>query len=76
MPRINYQEYLKAFLAENNLSQVSRDILDDYFRDIKLSNAKQSTINYNIKVMIFVMQSVKNDLNELTGSDIKLFQER
>lgn len=76
MSKIKYFDYLQCLYKEKKISQASKIVLDDYFLDINLANLKQKTIDYNLKIMIFVTLNVENDLDKLTQRDIKLFQQK
>ncbi|MDQ1251137.1 MAG: hypothetical protein QG646_206 [Euryarchaeota archaeon] len=73
---VDYFKYLKHLYDNNEISPASKVILDDYLLDIKLANLKQGTVDYHIKIMIFVTHNVEHDLDKLTVRDVKLFQEK
>lgn len=68
-------EYLKEYLDRNSISGPNRSIVDTYFRDMKLQGLKPKTVEFNSKVIIFLLEHIENSLDKLTDDDSKMFQE-
>jgi site-specific recombinase XerD len=67
-------ESLKSFFESNNIPEVSQSIVEDYFTQMIVENRDLKTINYNVKIMKFVLSVIKTDLDKLTKRDIISFQ--
>jgi integrase/recombinase XerD len=68
-------EYLKEYLDRNSINGPNRSIVDTYFRDMKLQGLRPKTIEFNSKVIIFLLEHIENSLDKLTDDDSKMFQE-
>jgi integrase/recombinase XerD len=62
-------------LDRNNITGTNRSIVDAYFRDMKLQGLKPKTVEFNSKVVIFLLEHIENTLDKLTDDDSKMFQE-
>jgi integrase/recombinase XerD len=76
MSKINYFDYLQILHKEKRITDTSKEVIDDYLLDLKLSKIKEKTIENYLKVMIFVMLNVETDVNKFTPRDIKIFQQK
>ena len=71
----NPYDYLKEYLDRNNVTGPNRSIIDAYFRDMKLQGLKPKTVEFNSKVIIFLLENIENSLDKLSDDDSKMFQE-
>jgi integrase/recombinase XerD len=67
---------LKNVMESKGVSQDTKNVIDDYFRDLKLANLQPGTVAYNIKIIMFALKNIETDFDKLTPKDAKIFQER
>jgi integrase/recombinase XerD len=65
---------LNKFLENEPVSDASKSVVNEYFLDIKLSNLKPKTVLSNVTIMMFILKTIKTDLDKLTEADSKIFQ--
>lgn len=67
-------KFLNVFMENEKISEASKNVVIEYFEDMKLKNLKPNTIELNVNVMMFILKNIKNDLDKLTEEDSRSFQ--
>jgi integrase/recombinase XerD len=70
------QEFFDSMEKSEEVSQINKNIIKRYINSIVDERPKKSpgTVLYNVKIMKFVLQYVKTDLDKLTIDDIDDFK--